>query len=415
MKTVVVGFGSAGDTQPLVALSNRLVEGGHEVALVADAAAAAGLAEGVELHVVPLDAQDAMATGQGWWAQAMASGRAPAGMLGQMSRLCASWLPIVEAAADHADVLVSLAFGLAPAASAGHDRGIPVIPVHLQPALPTAEFMPAPMGDLSIPRWLNLPVSTAFVGYVHRRFTADVNAARARLGKPRLPRLLGPWPHIGAWSPTLLPAPTEWARYHARLTGQWRQPADASPQVPQYLRAFLEAGEPPVYLGFGSMTGFAGMTELRDAFLDGLSHRRVILSGGWADLTSRDLPENVLASQGWVPHEWLFPRCAAIAHHCGAGTTHQAAASGTPSIPVPFTLDQPFWAGRLHTLGIASGRLDPRKPDPAAVREAVAQATSATLRGRARVVAAQMAAEPDGTHTAVEVIERVVAAVHGRV
>lgn len=108
---------------------------------------------------------------------------------------------------------------------------------------------------------------------------------------------------------------------------------------------------------------------------------------------------------GHVPHDWLFSRCSAVVHHCGAGTSHQAARSGVPAIPLPFTADQPFWATRLHALGIASAPLNPRKLTGEQVRKARDQATSPSTRERARGVAQRMAAEPDGVATAIERVQ----------
>ena len=132
----------------------------------------------------------------------------------------------------------------------------------------------------------------------------------------------------------------------------------------------------------------------------------MLLSSGWAGHGASRLPNNVHPID-WTPVEWLFPRCSAIVHHCGAGTTHQAARSGVPSICVPFMMDQPFWAERLHRLGIAPPALNPRKLDAQAVRDAAAVATASGMRRTAREVAGRLAAEPDGTGAAVEAIERV--------
>ncbi len=117
------------------------------------------------------------------------------------------------------------------------------------------------------------------------------------------------------------------------------------------------------------------------------------------------LPSNV-HPVGHVPHDWLFERCSVVVHHCGAGTSQQAARSGVPSIPVPFTADQPFWATRLHRLGIASAPLNPRKLTSEDIRTALVQATADPTRQRALVVAQLMAAERDGVATAVESLQR---------
>ena len=73
-----------------------------------------------------------------------------------------------------------------------------------------------------------------------------------------------------------------------------------------------------------------------------------------------------------LPHEWLFPRTAAVVHHAGAGTTAAGLRAGVPALPVPVLVDQPFWADRLHHLGIA--------PAPLPLRELTADTLADALR-----------------------------------
>ena len=153
------------------------------------------------------------------------------------------------------------------------------------------------------------------------------------------------------------------------------------------------------------MSGFRDAAPLRDRILAGLSGQRVLLSSGWAGLTDTVLPDDV-HPVGHLPHDWLFSRCSVVIHHCGAGTSHQAARSGVPSILVPFTADQPFWANRLHGLGIAAAPLNPRKLTSEAVRSALAEATAQPVREQARQVARQIASEPDGVTAAITRIDQ---------
>ena len=134
-----------------------------------------------------------------------------------------------------------------------------------------------------------------------------------------------------------------------------------------------------------------------------------MLASGWAGLTAADLPDHVFAVDE-VPHAWLFPRCSLVMHHCGAGTTHQGARAGVPSVGVPFALDQPFWAERLRLLEVAPEPLNPRRPDADAVRAAVAWASQPSVRRRAAELGRRMAAEPDGVAAAVAVLERIAGA-----
>jgi vancomycin aglycone glucosyltransferase len=127
---------------------------------------------------------------------------------------------------------------------------------------------------------------------------------------------------------------------------------DECEPLPPKLEAFLEHGDPPVYLGFGSMTDPDPAATTRH-LLDALSSLgcRAILDRGWAGLGEGPLPDGVMAIEP-VSHAALFPRCAAVVHHGGAGTTHTAARAGVPQLLVPHVLDQFYFAKRVHTLGV---------------------------------------------------------------
>nr|WP_300151003.1 glycosyltransferase [Propionicimonas sp.] len=400
MRIVVTGYGSTGDTQPLVALAAGLRRAGHQVVLVTDHGAEADASRlGLDFRVLPGSARSIVTAGSHGWDEAISSGRASMRMLAAIARFnTRAWIEAIDAAAEGADAVVASTLAVYHAASVTQERGIPLIFAQLQPSLATRDYPPPASGLTGIPRWLNRPSATAIAWIGDLSFRSGINRVRRELGRPGLRLVWDDVPILLAWSPVLVPASADWTHPDATITGPWRLPADPGWQPPADLAAFLAAGEPPVYVGFGSMAGFAGTTALRDALLEGLSAHRVLLSSGWAGLADTDLPDNV-HPVGWVPHDWLFPRCAAIVHHCGAGTTHQAARSGVPSIPVPFTLDQPFWASRLRTLGIASAPLNPRRPSASAVRDALAEAT--TLRRRVVV--------EDGVSTAIGTIERIVA------
>lgn len=122
--------------------------------------------------------------------------------------------------------------------------------------------------------------------------------------------------------------------------------------LPEKLAAFLDAGPPPVFVGFGSMPDSdpAATSRLVLAAAERLGVR-VILSAGWAQLGGVPLPESVIEI-GPVTHPLLFPRCAAVVHHGGAGTTTNALRSGVPQVVVPHLADQFYWGRRVSELGI---------------------------------------------------------------
>jgi sterol 3beta-glucosyltransferase len=157
-------------------------------------------------------------------------------------------------------------------------------------------------------------------------------------------------PIVYGFSSNLLPRPSDWGDW-LHVSGHWFLDEQSEWRPPDDLVRFLEAGKPPVYVGFGSMID----KQIRRAtpiVLKALqrTNRRGSLLGGWGDLGKGDLPETVLRIDS-VPHDWLFGKVSAVVHHGGAGTTATGLRYSRPTVIVPFFADQPFWGERVHRLG----------------------------------------------------------------
>ncbi|WP_253841476.1 glycosyltransferase [Actinokineospora globicatena] len=178
-------------------------------------------------------------------------------------------------------------------------------------------------------------------------------------------------------------------------TGAWIPPDDRP--LPPEVQAFLDAGDPPVYVGFGSMPLASDMARIA---IDAIraQGRRVLLGRGWADLRLTDTAPDCLAV-GEVNQQALFPQVATVIHHGGAGTTTTATRAGVPQVVVPQQTDQPYWAGRVTTLGIGVAHNGPT-PTVDSLSTALAQATS--LHPRASEVATMIT--PTGATTAAELL-----------
>ena len=152
-------------------------------------------------------------------------------------------------------------------------------------------------------------------------------------------------PHAYLWSPSILAKPDDWAA-HIDVTGFVFVDEAVRFRAPDPLREFLAAGDPPVYVGFGSCPA-PDPVALTATIFDGLERAGVrgLVSRGWAKLGTASVPKHVHLVDD-VPHDWLFPRCAAVCHHGGAGTTAAGLRNGLPTIVVPFFGDQYFW-GRI--------------------------------------------------------------------
>lgn len=154
------------------------------------------------------------------------------------------------------------------------------------------------------------------------------------------------------------------------MSGYWWPARPEGWQPPPGLVDFLAAGPPPVFIGFGSMAPGQG-EQLSQVIADAVTRAgvRAVVQAGWAGLTGTG--EQILAV-GDLPHDWLFPQVAAVVHHAGAGTTGAGLRAGVPAVPVPVLADQPFWAHRLHDLGVA--------PEPVYFAKLTAEALSGALR-----------------------------------
>jgi UDP:flavonoid glycosyltransferase YjiC (YdhE family) len=400
VKVTLVSYGSLGDGIPLVALALGLRDVGHRPVIVAEQGAGSIATEhGLEFHALAGDIGELMRPGAPM-VQMVEAGRLTIGSFRDYHRDDRAWLETIAEAAAGSQVVVGMPTAGYHALTVASDIGARAVIAELQPLAPTRDFAPSGLGGMRVPRFLNRALGHVVDVAGWATIARAVNHARHELGRPRIGNPTRGVRRLGAWSPTLVPKPDDWPS-RASVTGAWWLPSPAGWRPDAALQEFMDAGAPPVYVGFGSMPTFSGTSALTDALLTGLAGHRVILARSGTD--HEQASEGVFVT-GHVPHDWLFPRCAAIVHHCGAGTSHAALASGTPSIPVPFTLDQPFWARRLTQLGIASPPLDPRHPDPDTVRTALAHVQTSDVRERAMALAEYVATE-HGVQTATAAIE----------
>ena len=135
------------------------------------------------------------------------------------------------------------------------------------------------------------------------------------------------------------------------MTGFWLDGAVSDYTPAPALEEFLSEGPKPVYIGFGSMLS-GDMTQTLSIILQAVRRAgvRAVISSGWAGAVIP--PQEGVYVAGFIPHDWLFERVAAVVHHGGAGTTAAGVLAGRPTLVIPFGGDQPFWALRVRMLGL---------------------------------------------------------------
>lgn len=214
----------------------------------------------------------------------------------------------------------------------------------------------------------------------------------------------GDVPVLHCYSPHVLPTPADWPK-SAVTTGYWflEQQHDWQPSAD--LKAFLDAGPPPVYVGFGSISGRDPATTTQ-LIVDALvtTGQRGLIATGWGGLDSRALPPSIHKIDA-APHDWLFPRVAAVIHHGGAGTTAAGLRAGKPTIICPFFGDQPFWGRRVATLGVGPQPIPQKKLTVERLTAAINVATTdRKIQARAAALGEKIRAE-NGIGKAVALIE----------
>ncbi|MCW3606636.1 glycosyltransferase [Burkholderia cenocepacia] len=406
MKLVIATYGTEGDTRPLAALGRALLDAGHDVRLLADAATL-GSAAALGVPSAPLsgDIRRAIAP-EGALADAV---RGRGGFNDTSKALAAianantaAWMQEVADASAGCDALLVSGLASFVGLSVAEYRRIPAIGTGMIPITPTAEFASPFLPPGKLPRWLNRASHRLVNALLWQAFRKSTNAARASVcGLPPRKHVWTDHPMLYGVSPALLSSPADWpANVHA--CGQWRVDARAWTPPPE-LSAFLDAGEPPVYIGFGSMAGF-DRAALAAALTQALAGRRALFYPGWSGIDASLLPAHVRVI-GDTPHDWLFPRVAMAMHHGGSGTTHSAARAGIPSVVVPFAGDQFFWANRLQRLGVADAPVAGRRVEAAALARAIAFAERGDTKARAAALGTRIAQE-EGLQRAVSAIER---------
>ena len=415
MKVCLLTIGAMGDTQPFIALGARLKSQGHSVRLAArpDFEALA-TSHGIEFaplgnsyESVMKDQEVAAAIGSGSLLKVLRQGSDRKQRQTFFERLDTDTLKAVAGA----EAIIYKSSWI-PFSSYAEKLRVPCAAAMLMPLTRTKAFPSFLLGGGKergrVINSLFWRLTEQFVWQVARGY--DTKVRRELLNLPPLP-LLGParqhqeqrMPLLYAYSPAVLPRPADWpARIH--VTGYWFADPPAGWAPPPELAAFLGGGPPPVYIGFGSMTGGNPETTLR-MILEALelSHQRGVLLSGWAGLgEGRPLPEYAFSVRS-VPHGWLFPRVAAVVHHGGAGTTGAGLRAGVPSVLIPFVADQPCWARRVEELGAGPRPIPFRELTAERLADAIRQATSnPAMRQRAAELGQRIRGE-DGPGAAIEV------------
>ncbi|MFD8500105.1 glycosyltransferase [Amycolatopsis sp. NPDC059657] len=395
MRVLLSTIGSRGDVQPVVALAAHLKRLGHEVRVCAPPDFRAQV-EGLAVPFIPVG-PELRSTGK----TGMVAPPTPQQRRQLIETTVADQFTALMSAAEGCDVIVAGGYLVIAGRSVAEHLGIryvmaaycPVFlpsPHHAPPVFPMLGDTPGSADNATL--WERDQHKYAI-------FRDPLNAHREALGLAPVTDVRAhlftdkPWlaadPVLAPWPPT--------DGLDVTQTGAWILPDER--QLSAEIEAFLEAGEPPVYFGFGSIRAPQDLSRAMIESARALGRRAIVLQG-WADLSLVDDADDCL-SIGEVNQQALFKRVAAVVHHGGAGTTTTAARAGAPQVVIPQHSDQFYLADRVASLGIGVAH-DGSTPTTASLTSALARALEPEVAANAKGIAGTV--RTDGTAVAARLL-----------
>ncbi|GAA3533506.1 glycosyltransferase [Streptomyces osmaniensis] len=390
MRILIAAAGSRGDVAPYTGLGAGLREAGHHVALATTDAFAPLVREaGLEFRSLPTRPQE----------HGSVQGRR------ELMRAAAEFVTelgqgFADAVDEHTDLLLLSTTTVPLGLHVAEAMDIPALSTYLQPTAPTGDFPPTVMGTRSFGRLGNRVAGRFALRMADRVYTDAVTTLRRHLDlSPLSPTEMrrrqerAGRPVLHGFSTALVPRPSDW-REGLDVVGNWWPYLAPDRRLPADVEDFLAAGARPVFVGFGSMAAGHGerLSEIAVEALRSAGLRGIVQAGSAGLAVDAD---DVLTI-GDLPHALLFPRVAAVVHHAGAGTTAAALRAGAPSVPVPVTADQPFWAARLASIGAGTDPIPFASLTARRLADALGRVVRRQEYARAASVAARHMATEDG-------------------
>jgi sterol 3beta-glucosyltransferase len=175
--------------------------------------------------------------------------------------------------------------------------------------------------------------------------------------------------------------------------------------LPAPLQAWLDADDPPIFLGFGSMPVLEPQPLLNDiiSVTAALGRRAIVSENCVSAEVAGTLPDH-LRVVGAVDHDRLFSQCAAVVHHGGVGSTTASLRAGCPTMICSVFADQPWWGERIRRLRVGV-HVPFRKLDRDALEAGLHRLLDPEVDARARGLGAAIQVEGDGLPAATRLLE----------
>jgi sterol 3beta-glucosyltransferase len=368
MKIAITTVGTRGDLQPYIALALGLKEAGHQVLIVSSKNEKTFVENyGLDFFSLSVDIQKLM---DGDEVQEMAKGSNPLKFIvshlkgsKKLKQLMIDVQAEIWSACESADVIIyhpgmPLGFFIAQEKKRISIMANP-FPVIATKDYPSILFYTSPkFGKLwntithkIFEKLFWLLSKSAVVAFWNKSVKTKMNFSAS----PIQQQIESGMPIINGYSNLLFNQSNDWPK-NIHTTGNWVIEKEPNFVPPTDLVNFIADGEPPIYIGFGSMKDISSFEVTLDIIIKALeiTNQRAVVALGWSNLTYKhNIPGNIFLVES-IPHAWLFPKMKMVIHHGGAGTTAAGLRAGKPTIIIPHNADQPAWGQRVYELGVGA-------------------------------------------------------------
>ena len=176
---------------------------------------------------------------------------------------------------------------------------------------------------------------------------------------------------------------------------------------PKELEDFIKNGEPPIFIGFGSMKDITSFTKTFEIISEAVTKtkQRAVLGLGWTKNSySGTVTDNIFLIED-IPFPWLFPQMKLVVHHGGTGTTAAGLIAGKPTIIIPHIADQPGWGLRVYELGVGSKSISKKNLSAENLSKAIMFALQPEIVNAANQLGQSMRTE-NGMEKAIDIINK---------
>ena len=409
LRIVLSTWGTTGDVQPFLALSDRLLKVGHEVRVCTSEIYREQFAKrGIDFYPVGVSFDPDRLNQR---MDAIVQIKNPLKSAIFIVRECIlykadQWYEACLKGMEGYDLAICHSADV-PGQEAAIRNNLPWITVSYYPGFIKTRYEPPfPIPNLGAPS--NILFWKAAEQLIRKQVDPLFNDFIASIGgKERdcigLKGMYSPELNLIAASPSVSKPPPDLPSVH-KFTGAWFL-EEADYEAPPALQKFLDQGLPPIIITFGSVGGSRN-AETTNLLVEAVQRagQRAIIQAGWGNLGLDNPPKNI-CFVGYVPHNFLFRQGCCVIHHGGAGTTAAACRAGVPSITVPHSIDQPYWGYTLHKIGVAPTPLHRQDMTPKRLAKRINQVVSSqSMAEKAKALMKKIEME-DGLTTAVRLIE----------